>query len=116
MPTLTPEASSTAKGEGRFRSKYLKEFLSSFAAKLKFLPNHIEKIKLVLQLKIPDVDIEMEARSEDIWEMTIATFRHEIKRAKEKGEVEGVSVLVAPVMRKGDPELEDLEDMVKRWI
>ncbi|KFY80893.1 hypothetical protein V499_00303 [Pseudogymnoascus sp. VKM F-103] len=90
--------------EGRFGSKSLQEFLPSFAAKLKCAPNDIERIKLVLRLKTRDVEIEMEARNEDIWEIAMATFRDEIKRGKAKGEVKGVSVLVEPVMRKGGVE------------
>jgi hypothetical protein len=49
----------------------------------------------------------MEARNEDIWEMAMATFRDEIKRAKANGEVKGVNVLVKPVMRKGGAETGD---------
>ncbi|OBT95970.1 hypothetical protein VE01_06687 [Pseudogymnoascus verrucosus] len=90
--------------EGRFSSKSLQEFLPSFAAKLKCAPNDIERIKLVLRLKTREVEIEMEARNEDIWEIAMATFRDEIKRGKAKGEVKGVSVLVEPVMRKGGVE------------
>lgn len=44
----------------------LEEFLYSFAAKLKFALNDIEGIKLVLRLKTREVEIEMEARNEDI--------------------------------------------------
>jgi hypothetical protein len=93
--------------EGRFGSKSLEKFLPGFAAKLKCAPNNIERIKLVLWLETREVKIEMEARREDIWEMAIATFRDEIKRAKVKGEVKGVSVLVEPVMRKGSAETGD---------
>lgn len=90
--------------DGRFGSKSLGEFLPGLAAKLECALNDIEKIKLVLRLKIREVEVEMETRREDIWEMAIATFRNEIRRAKEKGEVKGVSVLVEPVMRKGGAE------------
>ena len=90
--------------EGRFGSKSLEEFLPGFAAKLRCAPNDIERIKLVLRLKTREVEIEMEARNEDVWEIAMATFRDEIKRAKTKGEVKGASVLVEPVMRKGGAE------------
>jgi hypothetical protein len=96
--------------EGRFGSRSLEEFLPSFATKLKCTPNDIERIKLVLRLETREVEIEMEARSENIWEMAMTTFRDEIRRAKDKGEAEGVNVLVEPVMRRGDPEPGDLEE------
>ncbi|KAL5350986.1 hypothetical protein ACLOAV_004559 [Pseudogymnoascus australis] len=88
--------------EGRFGSKSLEEFLLDLAAKLKCAPNDIERIKLVLRLKTREVEIEMEGRNEAIWEIAMATFRDEIKRAETKGGLRGVSVLVESVMRKGD--------------
>lgn len=90
--------------EGRFGSKSLKEFLPSLAVKLECELNDIEKIKLVLRLETREVDFEMEARREDIWEMAVATFRNEIKGAREQGELKGVSVLVEPVVRKDGAE------------
>ena len=90
--------------EGRFGSKSLEEFLPSFAEKLKCAPDDIERIKLVLRLRTREVEFEMEARSEEIWEMMKDAFRDEIERAKAKGEAKGVNVLVEPVMRKSDQE------------
>ncbi|KFY79509.1 hypothetical protein V499_01505 [Pseudogymnoascus sp. VKM F-103] len=86
--------------EGRFGSKSLKEFLPGLATKLECELNDIEKIKLVLRLETREVDFEMEAKREDIWEMAIATFRNEIKGARERGELKRVGVLVEPVVRK----------------
>jgi hypothetical protein len=91
--------------EGRFGSKSLKEFLPGLATKLECELNDIEKIKLVLQLETREVDFEMEAKREDIWEMAIATFRNEIKGARERGELKRVSVLVEPVVRKDGAEM-----------
>lgn len=90
--------------EGCFGSKSLKEFLPGFAAKLECEANDIERIKLALRLKTLEIEIEMDGRSEDIWEMATATFRYEVRRAQDKGEIDGVDVLVGPVMRKSDPE------------
>ena len=56
---------------GRFGSKSLEEFLPGMAAMLKCALNDTEKIKLVLLLETREVEVEMEARREDIWEMAI---------------------------------------------
>ncbi|KFY91891.1 hypothetical protein V500_04411 [Pseudogymnoascus sp. VKM F-4518 (FW-2643)] len=76
------------------------------------LSNDIESIKLVLRVKTREFVREMEDRSEHSWRQAISTFKDEFRsaEAKGKGKLEGVSVLVEPMMRKSDPEPEALEE------
>lgn len=94
--------------EGSIGSKSLEEFLFSLATNSGHSPNDIERIKLVLWIETLEIVWEMEDRSERSWLRAIATFKVEIKRATTKGsgKLEGVKMLVEPVMVKHAAEVE----------
>lgn len=102
---------------GRFGTKSLGEFLVDLAEKLLCRPGDITMVKLVLRLGPLEIDTDVEAGREDVWEMMKGTFKEEIRRAKGRGIGMGaVNVLVQPVMMEkggsqwgGDGEEDEFE-------
>ena len=102
---------------GRFGTKSLDEFLVDLAEKLLCRPGDITMVKLVLRLGPLEIDTDVEAGREDVWEMMKGTFKEEIRRAKGRGIGMGaVNVLVQPVMMEkggsqwgGDGEEDEFE-------
>ncbi|KFY46828.1 hypothetical protein V495_02230 [Pseudogymnoascus sp. VKM F-4514 (FW-929)] len=102
---------------GRFGTKSLDEFLVDLAEKLLCRPGDITMVKLVLRLGPLEINHDIEAGREDVWEMMKGTFKEEIRRAKGRGIGMGaVNVLVQPVMMErggsqwgGDGEEDEFE-------
>lgn len=74
-------------------------------------------VKLVLRLGPLEIDADVEAGREDVWEIMKGTFKDEIRRAKVRGiGIGAVNVLVQPVMMEkggsqcgGDGEEDEFE-------
>ncbi|KFY77954.1 hypothetical protein V499_02788 [Pseudogymnoascus sp. VKM F-103] len=102
---------------GRFGTKPLDEFLGDLAEKLRCRPADITMVKLVLRLGPLEIDADVEAGREDVWEIMKGTFKDEIRRAKVRGiGIGAVNVLVQPVMMEkggsqcgGDGEEDEFE-------
>ncbi|OBT51066.1 hypothetical protein VE04_08595 [Pseudogymnoascus sp. 24MN13] len=102
---------------GRFGTKPLDEFLGDLAEKLRRLPAYFSMVKLVLRLGPLEIDADVEAGREDVWEIMKGTFKDEIRRAKVRGiGIGAVNVLVQPVMMEkggsqcgGDGEEDEFE-------